>query len=126
MVAVEMEAFLKEQLDNFSLIGDLALINISRGDKAAASLCRSALSPHPVEKDTVPEPVAIEILARVAGRMERPTAPSPLYKNFSLYHVQARSRLPHRLVLRFSGSIPCSIRVGIHPRFLKLCQEKQP
>ena len=31
-----MEPFLKEQPDNFSLIGDLALTNMSLGDKAAA------------------------------------------------------------------------------------------
>src|SRR5437899_1631278 len=32
----EMEPFLKEQPDNYSLIGDLALINMDLGDKAAA------------------------------------------------------------------------------------------
>ena len=31
-----MEPFLKEQPDNYSLLGDLALINMSLGDKATA------------------------------------------------------------------------------------------
>ena len=32
----ELEPFLKEQPENFSLIGDLALTNMGLGDKAAA------------------------------------------------------------------------------------------
>ena len=41
----EMEPFLKEQPDNFSLIGDLALTNMSLGDKAAALAMSERLSP---------------------------------------------------------------------------------
>jgi len=40
-----MEPFLKEQPDNFSLIGDLALINMSLGGKAAALAMSERLSP---------------------------------------------------------------------------------
>ncbi len=32
----ELESFLKEQPENFNLIGDLALTNMGLGDKAAA------------------------------------------------------------------------------------------
>jgi serine/threonine protein kinase len=44
-----MEPFLKEQPDNFSLIGDLALINMSLGDRAAAlALSERAIAANPV------------------------------------------------------------------------------
>src|SRR5438034_11806924 len=66
----EMEPFLKEQPDNHSLIGDLALINMSLGDKAAAlALSERAIAANPVEKDALTCPVPIDILARVAARM---------------------------------------------------------
>src|SRR5438874_2783781 len=69
----EMEPFLKEQPDNYSLIGDLALINMGLGDKAAAlALSERAIAANPIEKDAVTGPVPIEILARVAARMGDP------------------------------------------------------
>src|SRR5438477_3807849 len=69
----EMESFLKEQPDNYSLIGDLALINMGLGDKAAAlALSDRAIAANPIEKDAVTGPVPIEILARVAARMGDP------------------------------------------------------
>ena len=69
----EMEPFLKEQPDNYSLIGDLALINMGLGDKAAAlDLSDRAIAANPIEKDAVTGPVPIEILARVAARMGDP------------------------------------------------------
>jgi hypothetical protein len=110
-----MEPFLKEQPDNFSLIGDLALTNMSLGDKVAAlAMSERAIAANPVEKDAVTGPIPIEILARVAARAwESPTAPSALYRNFSLHRIQAHSRLAYRSLLRFSGSIPCSIRSGM-------------
>src|SRR6059058_3328962 len=68
-----MEPFLKEQPDNFSLIGDLALTNMSLGDKAAAlAMSERAIAANPVEKDAVTGPIPIEILARVAARMGEP------------------------------------------------------
>src|SRR5206468_3825430 len=69
----EMEPFLKEQPDNYSLIGDLALINMSLGDKAAAlTLSERAIAANPVEKDAVSGPIPNEMLARVAARMGDP------------------------------------------------------
>src|SRR6266480_3699355 len=69
----EMEPFLKEQPDNYSLIDDLALINMSLGDKAAAlALSERAIAANPVEKDALTGPVPIEILARVTARMGEP------------------------------------------------------
>jgi TolB-like protein/Tfp pilus assembly protein PilF len=69
----EMEPFLKEQPDNYSLIGDLALTNMFLGDKGAAlALAERAIAANPVEKDAMTGPYPIEILARVAARMEEP------------------------------------------------------
>jgi serine/threonine-protein kinase len=69
----ELEPFLKEQPDNYSLIGDLALTNMGLGDKAdALALSERAIAANPVEKDAVTGPVPIEILARVAARMGEP------------------------------------------------------
>src|SRR5262249_14019264 len=69
----ELEAFLKEQAENYTLIGDLALINMGLGDKAAAlALSERAIAANPIEKDAVNGPVPIEILARVATQMGEP------------------------------------------------------
>jgi hypothetical protein len=68
-----MEPFLKEQPENFVLIGDLALINIGLGDKAAAmALSERAIAANPIEKDALSGPVPLEILARVAARAGEP------------------------------------------------------
>jgi len=69
----ELEPFLKEQPDNYSLIGDLALTNMGLGDKAAAlALSERAMAANPIEKDAIVGPIPIEILARVAARMGEP------------------------------------------------------
>ena len=66
----ELEPFLKEQPENFSLIGDLALVRMGLGDKAAAfKLIERAMAMIPIEKDAVQGPIPIEILARVSARM---------------------------------------------------------
>jgi serine/threonine-protein kinase len=64
----ELESFLKEQPENYSLIGDLALTNMGLGDKAAAfALAERAMATLPIEKDAVNGPRLVEILARVAA-----------------------------------------------------------
>ena len=69
----ELEPFLKEQPENYVLIGDLALTNMGLGDKAAAlALSERAMAANPIEKDALTGPVPIEILARVAARMGEP------------------------------------------------------
>jgi TolB-like protein/integral membrane sensor domain MASE1/class 3 adenylate cyclase/Tfp pilus assembly protein PilF len=66
----ELEPFLKEQPDNYVLIGDLALINMGLGDKAAAlALSERAIAANPIEKDAMIGPSPMEILARVAARL---------------------------------------------------------
>ena len=48
----ELEPFLKDQPENYPLIGDLALTNAGLGDKAAAlALSERAIAANPIEKD---------------------------------------------------------------------------
>src|SRR5204863_9075312 len=69
----ELEPFLKEQPENFILIGDLALTNMGLGDKAAAlALSERAMAANPIERDAINGPGPLEILARVAARMGEP------------------------------------------------------
>src|SRR5207244_975920 len=69
----ELEPFLKEQPENYILIGDLALTNMGLGDKAAAfKLIERAMVVVPIEKDAKDGRHPIEILARVAARMGEP------------------------------------------------------
>jgi Tfp pilus assembly protein PilF len=69
----ELEFFLKEQPENYGLIGDLALINMGLGDKAAAfKLAERAMAAVPMEKDPLSGPVPIEILTRVAAGTGEP------------------------------------------------------
>ena len=69
----ELESFLKEQPENWSLISDLALTNMALGDKAAAlALSERAIAANPIEQDAVVGPASIEILARVAAQTGEP------------------------------------------------------
>ncbi len=69
----ELESFLKEQPENFYLIGDLALTDMGLGDKAAALvLAEQAMAVNPIEKDALGGPIPIEILARVAAQVGEP------------------------------------------------------
>src|SRR4030095_4638451 len=63
----ELESFLKEQPENSSLIGDLALTDMGLVDKATAlARTEQAMAVMPIEKDALTSPATIEILARVA------------------------------------------------------------
>ena len=69
----ELEAFLKEQPDNWSLLNDLALVAAGVGDKAAAfMLVERAIALHSSEQDAANSPQSIEILARIAARLGEP------------------------------------------------------
>jgi TolB-like protein/class 3 adenylate cyclase/Tfp pilus assembly protein PilF len=66
----ELEPFVKEQPQNYSLLGDLALTNMGLGDKAAAfRWIEQEMAVIPMEKDALDGPAPIEILARVAAQM---------------------------------------------------------
>src|SRR5467141_3372693 len=65
----ELEPFLKEQPANYQLLGDLALTDMSLGDKASAfKMIERAMALIPIEKDPFDGPQVIEILARVAAQ----------------------------------------------------------
>jgi tetratricopeptide (TPR) repeat protein len=64
----ELEPFLKEQPENFVLLGDLALTNMGLGDNAAAlTLAERAIAMFPTDKDALTGPRPLDILARVAA-----------------------------------------------------------
>jgi serine/threonine protein kinase len=65
----ELEPFLKEQPENFVVLGDLALTNMGLGDNATAlTLAERAIAMMPVDKDALTGPRPLDILARVAAR----------------------------------------------------------
>jgi serine/threonine-protein kinase len=69
----ELESFLKEQPDNYQLIGDMAVTNIALGDKAAAlALAQKATATSPLEKDALDGSGALEFLARVSAQAGEP------------------------------------------------------
>jgi tetratricopeptide (TPR) repeat protein len=69
----ELEPFLKDQPENYALIGDLALTNMGLSDKTAAfAFVEKEIAAVPIEKDALDGPAPIEILARVAAQMDEP------------------------------------------------------
>jgi serine/threonine-protein kinase len=121
----ELEPFLKEQPENFALIGNLALTCMGLGDKAAAfKLIEQAMAVISIEKDAVWGPIPIEILARVAARMGEPDrAMAALEKLFSIpYDGALAQNVPLTpALLRLD---PMFDPLRNDPRFQKLCQEK--
>jgi TolB-like protein/tetratricopeptide (TPR) repeat protein len=82
----ELEFFLKEQPENYRLIGGLALTNVGLGDKAAAlALVERAMAVMPIEKDASFGPIPVEFLARVTAQLgERDRAISALQELLSI------------------------------------------
>jgi TolB-like protein/class 3 adenylate cyclase/Tfp pilus assembly protein PilF len=69
----ELEPFLRQQPENWVLIGDLALTNMGLEDKTAAfAFVEKAIAVNPIEKDPMDGPGSIEILARVSAKMGEP------------------------------------------------------
>ena len=111
----ELESFLKEQPENFILIGDLALTNMGLGDKAAAlALVERAMAASPDrERRIVWSRSDRDPCPGGGAAWESPTAPSPLYRNCCRYRILARWLRTCRSLPRCSGSIRCSIRFGM-------------
>jgi tetratricopeptide (TPR) repeat protein len=66
----ELELFLKDQPENYNLLGDLALVEVGLGEKTAAlALAERAIAANPIEKDPLDGPAPVEIFARVTAQL---------------------------------------------------------
>jgi TolB-like protein/class 3 adenylate cyclase/Tfp pilus assembly protein PilF len=122
----QLESLLKDQPENFQLIGDLVLTNVGLGDKAALALAERAIAANPIEKDVLTGPRLLDIFARVAARMEeRDRAIAALQKLLSIpYEGALASGVPLTpALLRLD---PMFDPLRNDPAFQKLCDEKQP
>jgi TolB-like protein/Tfp pilus assembly protein PilF len=123
----ELEPFVKEQPENYQLIGDLALTNIGLGDKAAAlALSERAMAAIPLEKDAYGGSCPIEVLARVAARLGEPDrAIATLQKLLSTpYYAPLAPNVPLTpALLRLD---PMFDPLRNDPRFQKLAESAAP
>jgi TolB-like protein/class 3 adenylate cyclase/Tfp pilus assembly protein PilF len=124
----ELEAFLKEQPENYNLIADLAFTNMGLGDKSAAlALAERTMDARSVEEDAIDGSAFLETFARVAAQMggELDRAVAALQK---LLSVPSSSPLAEGMSLT-----PALLRLDpmfdslrIHPRFQKLAAAPTP
>jgi serine/threonine protein kinase/Flp pilus assembly protein TadD len=101
----ELGSFLKEQPENYALIGYLALTNVGLGDKGGAlALSERAMAALPIEKDALLGPFPIDIFARVAAQVGE--------------HDRAIATLEKLLSMPYAGPLPEN--VPLTPALLRL------
>ena len=122
----ELESFLREQPENYHLLGDLALTNMGLGDKAAAlSLAEKAMAIIPIEKDPMDGPWPMEVFARVAARMGEPDrAITTLEKLLSIPYEGPLATTVIPLTPALLQLDPMFDPLRGDPAFQKLCEEK--
>jgi len=117
----ELEAFLQDQPENYSLMADLALTCISLGDKTSGvAFSERAMAAISIKKDAVDGPRVVEAFARVAAQSnESDRAIVTLEKLLSLpYQGMMAGRAPLTPALLRLDPMFDSIRDD--PRFQKL------
>jgi serine/threonine-protein kinase len=117
----ELEPFLKEQPENFVLMGDLALTNMGLGDNTAAlALAERAITLFPIDRDALTGPRPLDILARVGARVGDPDRSIPMLEKLLSIPYEAPLAANPPLTPALLRLDPMFEPLRKNPRFQKL------